>query len=114
MLAPTRDLVAELNQRARAYRLAGRHPGPHGAPRRRQPASVGDVVITRTNDRRCRLGATDWVKNGDRWSVHRRHPDGGLRVQHLRSRPARDPARRLRRRAPSSSATPPPSTPPKA
>ena len=28
MLAPTRDLVAELNQRARTHRLAGRNPGP--------------------------------------------------------------------------------------
>ncbi len=32
-------------------------------------ASVGDVIITRTNDRRLRLTATDWVKNGDRWTV---------------------------------------------
>ena len=28
MLAPTRDLVAELNQRAQTHRLAGRDPGP--------------------------------------------------------------------------------------
>jgi len=29
-------------------------------------ASIGDVIITRKNDRRLRLAATDWVKNGDR------------------------------------------------
>ena len=32
-------------------------------------ASVGDVIITRTNDRRLRITATDWVKNGDRWTI---------------------------------------------
>ena len=32
-------------------------------------ASVGDVIITRSNDRRLRLTATDWVKNGDRWTI---------------------------------------------
>jgi hypothetical protein len=31
--------------------------------------SVGDVIITRRNDRRLRLSATDWVKNGDRWTI---------------------------------------------
>ena len=34
-------------------------------------ASVGDVIITRSNDRRLRLTATDWVKNGDRWTITR-------------------------------------------
>ena len=33
------------------------------------PASVGEQVITRTNNRTLRLTATDWVKNGDRWTV---------------------------------------------
>ena len=32
-------------------------------------ASVGDMIITRANDRRLRLTATDWVKNGDRWTI---------------------------------------------
>ncbi len=30
---------------------------------------VGDVVITRRNDRRLGVSGTDWVKNGDRWTV---------------------------------------------
>ena len=34
-------------------------------------ASVGDVIITRASDRRLRLTATDWVKNGDRWTITR-------------------------------------------
>ena len=27
------------------------------------------MIITRANDRRLRLSATDWVKNGDRWTI---------------------------------------------
>ena len=56
MLAPTRELVAELNQRARTHRLdgtasqAGRSQLADG-----NRASVGDVIITRSNDRRLRL-----------------------------------------------------------
>jgi ATP-dependent exoDNAse (exonuclease V) alpha subunit len=61
MLTPTRELVAELNRRARDHR--------DGAPARQEVrlgdgnrASVGDMIITRSNDRRLRLSATDWVK----------------------------------------------------
>ncbi|MDQ3383558.1 MAG: relaxase domain-containing protein, partial [Actinomycetota bacterium] len=70
MLAPTRELVAQLNQRARDHRLAGA-PRPTGevALSDGSHASVGDVVITRRNDRRLRTAPTDWVKNGDRWTV---------------------------------------------
>ncbi|MDR6049344.1 hypothetical protein, partial [Escherichia coli] len=51
--APPRDLVAELNQRARDHRLQGA-PRPAGevALSDGNHASVGDVVITRRNDRR--------------------------------------------------------------
>jgi hypothetical protein len=48
-------------------------------------ASVGDVIITRRNDRRLRLTATDWVKNGDRWIVTQVGQQGDLRVRHTRS-----------------------------
>jgi hypothetical protein len=44
------------------------------------------VIITRTNDRRLRLTATDWVKNGDRWTVAHVGKHGDLVVQHTRSR----------------------------
>ena len=87
MLAPTRDLVAELNRRARAHRLNG------DACRIRavrladgNPASIGDVIITRANDRRLRLTATDWVKNGDRWTITYIGRHGELTVRHNRSR----------------------------
>ena len=48
-------------------------------------ASVGDVIITRTNDRRLRLTATDWVKNGDRWTITGIGRRGELTVRHTRS-----------------------------
>jgi hypothetical protein len=48
-------------------------------------ASVGDVIITRSNNRRLRLTATDWVKNGDRWTITRIGRRGGLTVRHNRS-----------------------------
>ena len=118
MLAPTRELVAELNQRARAHRL-----DTTGDPNQQtltvtladgNLASVGDTVITRTNDRTLRIAATDWVKNGDRWQITALAPGGSVTVQHARNRRSVDPAQRPTCTPPSSSGTPPPSTPPKA
>ena len=42
------------------------------------------MIITRSNDRRLRLSATDWVKNGDRWTVLKLTRAGGLKVRHVR------------------------------
>ena len=69
MIAPTRHLVAELNRRARAHRLDHTPAASEVALADGNRASVGDVIITRSNDRRLRLTATDWVKNGDRWTI---------------------------------------------
>jgi conjugative relaxase-like TrwC/TraI family protein len=86
MLAPTRDLVAELNRRARVYRLASApESGPEVALADGNRASAGELIITRRNDRRLRITASDWVKNGDRWTVLTAERDGGLRVRHRRS-----------------------------
>jgi DNA primase catalytic core len=88
MLAPTRDLVSELNQQARAHRLDGIDPADvaSSGPTRRladgNEASTGELIITRENDRRLRTSATDWVKNGDRWTVLEIHDGGDLTVQH--------------------------------
>ena len=49
-------------------------------------ASVGDVIITRRNDRRLCLTPTDWVKNGDRWTITQVGNRGDLTVRHTRSR----------------------------
>ena len=86
MLAPTRNLVAELNARARAHRL-NHTPALSEVPLADgNRASVGDVIITRSNDRRLRLTATDWVKNGDRWTITGIGQKGDLTVRHNRSR----------------------------
>ncbi|MFW5471315.1 MobF family relaxase [Knoellia sp. CPCC 206435] len=85
MLAPTRDLVSQLNQHAQTHRLAGRNPGPGVRLADGNTAYAGDVVLTRANDRRLRLGANDWVKNGDRWTVQGVRDDGSLAVQHNHS-----------------------------
>ena len=87
MLAPTRDLVAELNRRARDHRLDHARHAPASEVRLADgnQASVGDVIITRSNDRRLRLTATDWVKNGDRWTItgigRQRRPHGPAQPQ---------------------------------
>jgi hypothetical protein len=48
-------------------------------------ASVGDVIITRANDRRLRLTLSDWVKNGDRWTITQVGQQADLTVRHTRS-----------------------------
>ena len=76
---------------ARAHRLAevaGADPASplaNGLVRRLadgNEASIGELIITRENDRRLRTSATDWVKNGDRWTVLEIHDGGELTVQH--------------------------------
>jgi conjugative relaxase-like TrwC/TraI family protein len=85
MIAPTRNHVAELNARARAHRLH-HSPAVSEVPLADgNRASVGDVIITRSNNRRLRLTATDWVKNGDRWTITRIGRRGDLTVRHNRS-----------------------------
>jgi hypothetical protein len=85
MLAPTRELVAELNRRARDHRRGGAAVGQKVRLGDGNWASVGDMIITRSNDRRLRLSATDWVKNGDRWTITRVGRRGDLTVRHTRS-----------------------------
>ncbi|MCZ2849808.1 MobF family relaxase [Modestobacter sp. VKM Ac-2978] len=87
MLAPTRKLVAELNNRARDERLTRTNgpTGPDVALADSARASAGDAVITRRNERTIPIGATDWVKNGDRWTVAEVHASGALEVVHRRT-----------------------------
>ncbi|MBE1875046.1 relaxase domain-containing protein [Myceligenerans sp. TRM 65318] len=85
MLAPTRDLVAELNQRAQADRLTeldDRAVGRGTALSDGHTAYVGEVILTRHNDRRLRITGTDWVKNGDRWTVTKVRRNGALTARH--------------------------------
>ena len=84
MIAPTRELVAELNRRARDHRRDGAPAGQEVRLADGNRASVGDVIITRANDRRLRISATDWVKNGDRWTITHIAKHGDLTVRHTR------------------------------
>jgi conjugative relaxase-like TrwC/TraI family protein len=85
MLAPTRDLVAKLNHAARNARLDGRRPADEADLSDGNQATIGDTILTRHNDRRLGISGTDWVKNGDRWTVTALNANGGLRARHLRS-----------------------------
>ncbi|SOC48552.1 DNA primase, catalytic core [Blastococcus aggregatus] len=84
LLAATREVVARLNERARADRLASSPgpPGPEVVLADGTRAGAGDPVLTRRNDRTLPLGATDWVKNGDRFTVQAVGDDGTLMVTH--------------------------------
>ena len=89
LLAPTRDLVRQLNERAQQHRhqdlqQANQHEstGPSVALRDGQHARLGDQLVTRHNDRTLRYGTTDWVKNGDRWTVLDIAADRTLLVGH--------------------------------
>ncbi|MEU1970780.1 MobF family relaxase [Microbacterium sp. NPDC019599] len=82
LVADSNDAVAALNVRARAERiLDGEITGPDEvALHAGNAAAVGDIVLTRRNDRTLRTGRT-WVRNGDRWSVIALHRDGGMLVR---------------------------------
>jgi len=89
LLAPTRAVAAELNARARADRLATTPGGSVDAEVRLSDgsaASAGDTVVTRRNNRRLALSSSDWVKNGDRWTVRDVLPGGAVTVQHHHTR----------------------------
>ena len=94
LLAGSNAVVTELNARARAARLAGTPATADGADtelpevqlRDGTAASVGDVVLARHNRSDLHITATEWVKNGDRFTVTALTGDGGLRVRHAPSR----------------------------
>ncbi|WP_052112695.1 MobF family relaxase [Knoellia aerolata] len=85
MLAPTRELVSELNRRARTHRLEGGLAGHEVQLADGNAASVGDLILTRANNRQLRMTASDWVKNGDRWTVLKVETSGDLSVQHTQN-----------------------------
>ncbi len=85
MLAPTHDLVTELNQRARTARLDNTTPDAEVELADGNRASIGDTIRTRRNDRRLAISPTDWVKNGDRWTDHRRPRRLSSTARHTRS-----------------------------
>ena len=86
MIAPDAATVAELNARARIDRLDSGHVSPDGLDIvGGQSAGVGDLVITRQNNRLLKAGRR-WVKNGDCWTVTATNPDSSMTVQRLGGR----------------------------
>jgi conjugative relaxase-like TrwC/TraI family protein len=77
--------VRALNERARAERvlLDGADDGREVYLGDGSRASVGDLVITRRNDRRLRTMRGGWVKNGDRWRITDIRKDGSVVVRSL-------------------------------
>jgi len=83
LVTESSQAVTALNARARAERILDGETEAtceailaEGAR-----ASVGDLVITRQNDRRLRSLRGGWVRNGDRWKVTDVRPDGTLVVR---------------------------------
>jgi conjugative relaxase-like TrwC/TraI family protein len=82
LVAETEDAVATLNQRARAELVLGGtvDASVEASLRDEAAASIGDIIITRKNDRRLRSGP-EWVRNGARWKVVAVRRDGSIRVR---------------------------------
>jgi conjugative relaxase-like TrwC/TraI family protein len=81
MIAGDLGTVSELNARARADRVAeGEVAGVGVEVAGGGTAGVGDLVVTRQNDRRLSTGQ-GWVRNGDRWTVTTTDQDGTMTVQ---------------------------------
>lgn len=83
MIAGTGERVAQLNERARADLIeAGQVEADGLRLHDGTTAGIGDLVVTRLNDRRLSTGKA-WVKNGDRWQVTHRYDGGSLAVRRL-------------------------------
>jgi conjugative relaxase-like TrwC/TraI family protein len=81
MIAGDLRTVSELNDRARGDRVAAGEVSEHGlSVAGGGTAGVGDLVISRQNDRRLSTGQR-WVRNGDRWVVTATHQDGTMTAQ---------------------------------
>lgn len=86
VVAPDHALVDALAMRARADRVAAGEVEPAGIVVGRQTIGTGDEIVTTRNDRRLVTTTGAWVRNGDRWRVDERRPDGALVVSHLDGR----------------------------
>ena len=81
MIAGNLAAVGELNARARADRVAQGSVAQDGVTLLGgTSAGVGDLVVTRRNDRTLRTG-NHWVRNGDLWTVSGVSADGSLTLQ---------------------------------
>jgi hypothetical protein len=79
-MAPTRDAVEELNQRAQRRLLdAGQlDPDCPGRPCGPYVLHEGDEIVTRRNDRSLRTDQDHMVRNRDHWTITTIYADGGV------------------------------------
>lgn len=82
LLAATRDEAHRLNKLAQAAVHAASAAASSLPLADGTTARAGDVIVTRRNDRRLGITSSDWVKNGDRWTVDRVLDSGALRITH--------------------------------
>ncbi len=85
MVADDAEMVRELNLRAQALQLASGllDLSRTAGLRDELHAAVGDIIVTRRNQRRLSLlGGRDYVKNGDRWRVERIDRRGNVHARH--------------------------------
>lgn len=76
--------VSVLNRRARANRVRNGDVQVQGVQLHDgNLAGVGDLIVTRANDRRLPVARGRFVKNGDRWQVVGEEKARGLRVRHV-------------------------------
>lgn len=87
MVAPTNEIVTELNARARMDRLreSGAPPGREVELADGQRASAGDIICTRENARKLAMTGSDFVRNGYRWEVIRVRRNGSIKARHVES-----------------------------
>jgi len=92
MIAATNTLVTELSARARLHRVTRGEVEDDGVILHDENrAGLGDVIVTRLNNRHLHAEDEDghidwargWVKNGDLWRVDARGTDGALQARHL-------------------------------
>ncbi|ACZ31353.1 TrwC relaxase [Xylanimonas cellulosilytica DSM 15894] len=83
LVTDSADHVRELNARARAERILDGDtlPDREVSLADDAAASVGDLVITRRNDRALRTPRGGWVRNGDRWRIIDVHRSGDVEVR---------------------------------
>jgi hypothetical protein len=79
IVASTNEHVDHLNRAVQYTRRLEGQLGPPSTPiAAGETAYVGDVVMTRRNDRRLATDTGEPVRNRETWTVAAIHPDGGL------------------------------------
>jgi conjugative relaxase-like TrwC/TraI family protein len=83
LIAADTATVTTLNQRAHDDQVAAGHVDPQHSLRLADGlhAGVGDLVLTRRNDRTVHLPDGNHVRNGTHWTLHAAHRDGSATLR---------------------------------